>query len=242
MNNKQNDLKKNILSKIDSGKIKMKPKIYFTAKTVIVLFAVIAAVVVLSFLVGFAVFSIRASSRLFLLGFGSAGIWTFLVTFPWLLLVTEIILLIFVDILLKYFKFAYKTPFIYLMAGTTVFVVLISFFTSTIPVHETLYQEAIEQKIPIFETIYKDAKRPPEENGVFRGVIISVDDDAFTIFSDDYDKDKDDGQQTISISKERLKYIPPIRIGDFAVVACKQEKDGRCYLYGLKKLKSAEMK
>lgn len=242
MKNIQNNLKKDILSKINSGDIKMKPKIYFTAKTILVLLAVTVTIVVLFFLISFMVFSIRDSSRLFLLGFGDAGIWTFLITFPWLLLVIEIILLVVVDILLKYFKFAYKTPFIYLVTGTTIVVVFISFFVSSIPIHETLYQEATEQKIPVFETIYKEAKRPPAEDGVFRGIVININDDTFTILSDDYDKDKDDGQQIISIPKTQPKYIPPINIGDFIVAACKQKDDGRCYLYGFKNLKQHKVK
>jgi len=236
INNSQNDLKENILSKIDSGDIRMKPKIYFTVKTILVLLAITITVSVLYFLVSFMVFSIRASGKLLLLGFGNAGIWTFFITFPWILLIIEIVLLIGVDILLKYFKFAYKTPFIYLILGTTALVVSISFLIPAIPVHETIYQEVTEQNIPFLNIIYENAKRLPEENGVFRGIVISIDDDSLTIFNKSYDTNEEDKRKTISISKNQLKYKNAVSIGDSVVVACTQRKNGLCYLYGLKNL------
>ena len=241
--NTQKNLRKNILNKINKGDLKMKPKIYFTARTLIIWTIISVTVVTMAFFVSFSIFSIRESSRLFLLGFGSMGVWTFFVTFPWFLLVLEIILLIVVDILLKHFKFAYKTPFIYLILSTAIFVMFISIFISSTPIHETLYQEVIEQRLPALDIIYKDAKQPPIKEGVLRGIITRVDDDMFTIYSDDKDKDKDDGLWDIFISQGQLKYISStINVGDFVVTACRQKADGRCYLYGLKILDLPKMK
>ena len=236
--NKQDNLKKNILDKINKGDIKMKPKIYFTFKTVLVWAVIVATVVVMSFFVSFVIFGIKESSKLFLLGFGSAGIRTFFVAFPWLLLVLEIALLFAVDVLLKRFKFAYRTPFIYLILSTVILVMFTSIFISSTPLHETLYQEVVEQKIPVLEAMYLNVKRPPSEKGVFRGIITNIDDDMFTIYNDDKDKDEDDGYRTIFIPKDQSKYTSSvIKVGDFVLAACSQEENGRCYVYGLKNLK-----
>ncbi len=232
---KQNNLKKNILDKINKGELKMKPKVYFTVKAIFVLIVIIVAIISMSFLISFAVFSIKESSRLFLLGFGSIGVWTFLTTFPWFLLIIEIVSLFLVDILLTHFKFAYKTPFIYLIIITSIFVVFVSVFISATPIHETLYQEVIEQRLPALKTMYINIKRPPNKRGVFRGVVTSIDDDMFTIYSYDEDKDDDDGHWTVFIPKSKLKYVlSSINIGDLILTACSKEKDGRCYVYGIK--------
>lgn len=242
MNNNQKKLKDKILDKIKTGNIKMKPKSYFALKTILVLALIVVTVVILSFLVSFVIFSIRESSRLFLLGFGDAGIRTFFITFPWFLLVIEIILLIIVDILLKHFKFAYKTPFIYLILSTTIFVMVISVFVSVTPVHETLYQEVVGNKLTALKAMYIDAKKPPSEEGVFRGIVVSINNEAIIIDSDDNDKDSDDGYKTIFFPKIKSGNIPSLNIGDLVLVACREGRDEKCYIYGLKIFNSMRVK
>jgi len=235
-NKKNNKLKDKVLSKIKSGDIVIKPKVYFILKTLFTVILALAALLAGSFFVSFTVFSIKESSKLFLLGFGDIGIWVFFATFPWFLMLITVFLLIVINKLLIYFEFAYKIPLIYLFLITIAVVMVISVFIYKTPIHETLYQEVMEDKLPELDLIYKDAKRPPNEKGVFRGFVASINDNSFTMYSDDYDKDKDDGYKTIFMPNNNVENILGIHIGEYVLAACSIDSSNRCVLYGLREL------
>ena len=240
INKKNNKLKDKVLNKIKRGDINIKPRGYFVFNAVFVFIVALISLIVVSFFVSFTIFSIKESSKLFLLGFGNVGIWVFSATFPWFLMLISVFLLIAVDKLLTYFEFAYRIPFIYLLLITIIVVMGISIFIYKTPVHETIYQEVMENKLPELGTIYKDVKHPPNEKGIFRGFIASINDNSFTVYSDDYDKDKDDGYKTIFIPNNRIEYTSGIYIGEYILAACSIDSSNRCILYGLRELNNSE--
>ncbi len=233
---KNNKLKNKVLNKIKSGEITIKPKAYFMLKTVFMVTVVLATLLAVSFFVSFTIFSVKESSKLFLLGFGNIGIQIFLETFPWFLMLAAVFLLIIADKLLTYFNFAYRIPLIYILLITVVVVMGVSIFIHKTPVHETIYQEVMENKLPELGIIYKNAKRPPNDKGVFRGFIASINDNSFTMYSDDYDKDKDDGYKTIFIPNNGAVYISRIYVGEYVLAACSIDSNNRCVLYGIREL------
>ncbi len=68
--NENNNIKLQVLDKIQSGDISMRPKYYFFLKVAAVTLVSFLVLIISSFLVSFVVFSIVQSGRLFLLGFG----------------------------------------------------------------------------------------------------------------------------------------------------------------------------
>src|SRR5205823_1531144 len=83
----QNNItQKNILDKIKEGKIKMKPRAYFIARTVFFALGVIILLLFLIYLASFIVFSLRVSGLVFLPGFGFSGVRILFGSLPWLLI------------------------------------------------------------------------------------------------------------------------------------------------------------
>jgi hypothetical protein len=116
-------LQQKILDTIRERKIVMRPRVYFMLKAAGTV-AVAAAVLVLSvFICNFIFFTIRINGHESLLA-RPGGLFLFLRFFPWELLAIDIALVILLEVLLKEFKFGYKSPVLYL--GLVVLAVVIS--------------------------------------------------------------------------------------------------------------------
>jgi hypothetical protein len=81
-----------ILQKIKSDDVKMRPRVYFTIKLIILAIISIITLITTVFLFSFVLFSVRASGEMLLLGFGYRGVVIFLSLFPWKTLFLEIVL------------------------------------------------------------------------------------------------------------------------------------------------------
>src|ERR1035437_5212484 len=110
MNTSPKDIENNVLEKIRQGDIRMRPRIYFVARIVAVIFVAIFALVVSVFVLSFAFFSVHESGELFLLGFGSRGLLTFFSLFPWFTLIVAVGLLFLFELLSRLFIFNYRQP------------------------------------------------------------------------------------------------------------------------------------
>jgi|GEM_PF-2117768 hypothetical protein len=175
-NNKtqQNTIEKNVLEKIQSGEVKMRSKTYFVLKVALLVIVALLVLVTSALLVSFMIFSLRVSGRLFLLGFGERGLMAFFVTFPWFILIADILFVILFERLLNHFKFAYRTPLVYTIGASALIIILAGFGLDRISFHETLFQEAAEHHLGPVGGLYTDIRLPPRQEGVFRGIVTSV--------------------------------------------------------------------
>jgi hypothetical protein len=218
-------VKSSILGKIMAGEVKMRSKKYFTIRLIVLIVVAILVLLISSLLVSFIVFSISVSGRSALLGFGWKGIGTFLLTFPWVWLAIDAILLIVLDNLLNRFKFGYRLPLMYLLLINIALSVGVGVIIDQTRLHRDLEMDAGHGQLPFFNGMYTHVRRPPHEEGVFRGTVLQVSNDSFTIV--DADPDIDPNATSTATSTPPITVLMPpstdvqiiVHVGEEVIVA-----------------------
>jgi len=118
-----NSISDKIFNKIKKEQIKMRPKIYFILKAVLIALTTLLVAFFVLFLVSFIFFNLRASGAWFLPRFGLPVIGIFFKSLPWLLILITIILIGVLEILVKRFSFAYRRPILY----SILFIIIFTF-------------------------------------------------------------------------------------------------------------------
>jgi hypothetical protein len=182
MNNNQqrNSISDKVLNKIKSGEIKMKPKIYFILRAVLLILSALVLALLIICLVSFIIFSLRSSGILFLPKFGFPGIRIFLSSLPWLFILIAITLIILLEIFTKRFTFVYRWPIIYSLLAIIFIVMLGSFVIDKTPFHSNLFWRAQEGRLPAIGKLYHGYGVPRIGN-VHYGVVSEVIDGGFKI-------------------------------------------------------------
>ncbi|MEA3344458.1 MAG: hypothetical protein U9Q16_02140, partial [Patescibacteria group bacterium] len=129
MNNifKKSSMSKEITDKIKVNEIKMRPKIYFILKSILIVLIILFFAFFALYLISFIVFSLKATGVWFLPKFGFGGIFIFFKSLPWLLILIAAILIIILELFVKRFSFAYRKPLIYSISGIIILNLLGSF-------------------------------------------------------------------------------------------------------------------
>lgn len=127
MNNK-NNFEDKIMSQIKSGKVKLRSRYIFLAEKLGIgsafVFSILLAVLFLALLF----FYLKSSDNLFYLSFGSRGLFAFLETFPYLLLVSLVFSIFIAGFILKKSGVMYQKPFGYLAIGMIGIIFLVGTF------------------------------------------------------------------------------------------------------------------
>jgi hypothetical protein len=169
-----------VLEKIKSGQVKMRPKTHFVLKNDLVALGFILTILFVLYLISFIVFTLRMSGIWFAPGFGFYGIKIFLFSLPWLLILIAIILIIVLEILVKYFSFAYRRPIFYSALGIITLALLGSFIISQTKIHPYLFQKAQERNLPVAGKFYRDFSAGKFRNA-HRGVVSEITEKGFKI-------------------------------------------------------------
>ena len=177
----ENNLAEKLVEKIKNGSLKMRPKIYFIFRSII--FAVLYLVVFffLIYLVSFIFFSLMLSGGWFLPAFGPSGFGKMLMSLPWLLVAASIILIIILQIFAEKISFVYRRPASYSLIGIIAIVLLTGSLINQTPLHKQLFQRAQQGGLPIIGPFYRDGNFRPQIPNVYNGVIISVDNNGFSM-------------------------------------------------------------
>ncbi len=211
MNNNESHIAENVLARIREGSVRMRSRTYFVicigAAAIIAVLSLAVSVWVVSFIF----FSIHESGELFLLGFGARGIETFLYLFPWLALIIDIGLLCLLEIFLQGFKFGYRTSLLSIFLGILCFSVALGVVFDLLPVHSALLERADRGELPVLGEMYEGIRDSHENQGIFRGTIMSIRTNQIIIAHTDGDHDADYGTWTIVLPENGA---PPLAIGD----------------------------
>lgn len=164
------EIEKNIQEKIGSGQIKMKPKFYFMAKTVIYILAFAVFALFAVYLVSFIVFSLRASGLWFLPGFGFMGFRILFGSLPWLLIFSALALIGGLEIFAEHFSFIYRRPLIYSLGVIIVLVLVFGFVVGRSSFHAGLFRQANQDNLPLIGGFYRRLPASGQEI-VFNGII-----------------------------------------------------------------------
>lgn len=229
-----NKIAEKVLKRIEVGEVKMKSRTYFAFKVgilfVLIFFTFLTSVALLSYLL----FSLKTGGSLFLLGFGTKGVYKFLLMLPWFLLCLNAVLLFFLDYLLKRFKFGYNSPFIYLFLGTLFFVTIFSYFINFTSLHRMVMHRAMEEGLPIGNRFYSEIRRSNKAQGIIRGEVVSIGDDFIIIKHMQYDRDGGTEEKIMIQNGANLDNF--IKVGDEVFVAGDIASGTQIRAYGVRRL------
>ena len=140
-----NSLESRILKKIKSGEIHMRPKAFFILKISLLVFVALLTFITSVLLWSFIIFSIKVEGHLYLLGFGSYGLHHLMLIFPWFLFFGNVVLLLFLDWLLKLFKFGYHRSLVYLFLGTLFIITILGLIVNITHFHRNFCEGGLNR-------------------------------------------------------------------------------------------------
>lgn len=230
-NQKQKPIKETVFEKIKSGQVKMRPRLYFVSKTVLVVFGALAAGIFILFLISFILFALRASGLWFLPGFGLRGFRIFFISLPWLLILISGILIVVLEILVKRFAFVWRKPILYSLLAIILVVFLGSFLIDRTPFHSGLFLRAREGRLPLAGPIYRGFGMP-ESHGVHAGVVLEIIENGFRL------KKPDNQLLTIVVTPDtQFSSEKEIKQGDTVVVMGERD-DNTVRAFGIRKVEN----
>jgi hypothetical protein len=189
-------IKENVLEKIRTSEVRMKPRYHFVLKVAFISFLAVLSLSASAFLFSYIFFSIQVTHHLFLVGFGERGIITFLLFFPWQILAIDIVLLLILERMLKQFKFGYRSPLAYLFLAILALAIVFAIIINETSFHQGLLDEAEHNHLPVVGGFYDHLRAPPlREQGLFRGIVDQVASTTFTI----YPVNGDDGSSSVTV-------------------------------------------
>lgn len=174
-------IQKHIQSAIQDGKLKMRSKKYFIARTVLLVAGIVIISVALVYLISFVFFVLHMQGAWELSSFGFRGFGLFIISLPWLLFTATFIFLIGLELLVKKTTIAYRKPLVYSVLGMVILVLLAGFGFAKLPLHEIMYRRAMQDNSsPMIGFFYKEFGQHPLHNA-HPGVVTELKDDGFVI-------------------------------------------------------------
>lgn len=223
------DLKDEVLQKIRTGDVQMKSKSYFAWQVIALAFVAALIVIIAAWIVSFIVFSLTISERVSLLGFGWRGISTFFWLFPWKLALVEIVLIVFLNWLIRHFRFSYRSPLLYSLLGGLFVSGILAWAMHSGSVQEVLLNQHYQNNLPVIGPLYEDLERPDDKPDVVRGIVIELHGRDIVI------RNIDDEAILRVLLPENFQLGPVLMIGDEIFVAGELTDYG-LEAYGYKKV------
>jgi hypothetical protein len=127
------NITESVMGKIRKGEIKMRPRSYFVAGSVLTFIGLVASVLVSVFLVGLMRFSLRAHGPM-----GEYRLEQLIGNFPWWAPVVAVLGLVFGIRLLRLYDFSYKANYKVVVVGFVVAVVVAGWFIDTVGLNDVL--------------------------------------------------------------------------------------------------------
>ncbi len=172
---------KQIQSAIKDGKLKMRSKKYFIARTILITIGIVIISVALVYLISFVFFVLHITGAWELSSFGLRGFRLFIFSLPWLLLSATFVFLIGLEFLIKKTTIAYRKPLIYSVLVMSALVFLAGFGFARLPLHEMMYQRAVEDNtLPVMKSFYTEFGQRSLYNA-HPGVVIEMNDNGFVM-------------------------------------------------------------
>lgn len=173
MENNKHNLKEQILVKIKSGQIKVKPKFYFVLRALLLISGLVAAGLLLLYLISFVFFILRANGLWQASAFGLRGWGLLFSSLPWLLLVVIGFFVLVMEILVKHFSFAYRRPVLYSVVVIVAFLGLTGFVLAQTSLHQNLWEQAEAENLPLAGPLY-GMLRTNDPADWHRGTVLST--------------------------------------------------------------------
>lgn len=148
MSKKKADLAKKVMTQIDKGGVKMRPRLYFVLGSILLGIGLGMAVVLGAFFFNLAFFRLRVHEPLGFLWFGQPGLRPFIFTFPWFRLLLAFIFIVLGIILLRRYEISYKKSFLALAISLAILVFTTGFLIDRIGFNEQV------RRVPPMQPFY----------------------------------------------------------------------------------------
>lgn len=224
MENKQEqkniNMKDNLLKKIRTNEITMRPKYYFIIKIVLIAVVSIIVLVVSVAIFNFISFTTRINGHDSLLGFGLRGFIFFLELFPWLLLIIDIVFVVLLEWLLRRFRFGNKIPVLYLLIAILIIAVSVGLVIDRgTSFNDNFLNHADQHHLPmLLNNYFENARQLPslEGNSTCKCIITAINGNVISAQDIDFVVPK---PMTIVLSLPGSNATTSFSIGDVIFVA-----------------------
>lgn len=102
-----------VIAGIKCGEVKMRPRWYFTALTVLVCLSAIAALLILLFVASFIIFTLQETGVWLAPDFGLGGWYAFFASLPWFMVALLLLAFLILQALVRQYSPAYRAPLVY---------------------------------------------------------------------------------------------------------------------------------
>ncbi len=173
MNKENNDklISQKVASKIEKGELKMKPRAYFVAKTILIVGLLILTFLLALYFGSLIIFVLRINDILLFHGMGFQVIRNVLLSFPWYLVFLVFILVILVETVAKRFNFVYRKPLIVSLLFILALVFLSSLLVEKLSLHHSFFRLAEQERLPLAGRMYRDLGNLEIENVYFGKIL-----------------------------------------------------------------------
>ncbi len=178
--NSENSITEKVVSKIEKGELKMKPRAYFVAKSFLVIGLLVLASLLLLYFGSLIVFVLRVNNILLFHGMGFQAIRSILLSFPWYLVFLIFILIILIEIIGRRFRFVYRKPLIISLLTILLIVTISSFLIESSSLHHSFYRLAEQERLPLAGRMYRELGHLDIDDAYF-GIVLKKDNDFWTM-------------------------------------------------------------
>lgn len=231
MNDQHPSLEKNVMEKIRSGRVHMRPRWKFVLSGALAALGGIILLLTLLYIASFAFFELRQSGALFVPVFGMRGVFAFFAALPVVLIVLLLLFLVILEVLVRRYRVGYRTPLLVSVLAVLAIVLAGGWALDQTRIHDDLMRQAsLPGGLPApLSMLY----RPDSDHvqGIYHGTIVSMIPGGF-LLSDDNGA----GTTTILIDPStRLPLGDQFTVGD-QVVVFGDAASGTVHAFGIREV------
>jgi hypothetical protein len=171
-----------IINTIKSGEAKMHSRAYFAAQAALVVLGAVLLFLLILFLATFIVFAMQEDGGFFAINFGPVGWGVFFTSFPWIMLLLSLALVLILWILLRRYSLVYHQPFLYVLLVLIVTISLSYLFIPASSIHGGIYRYLSRNPIPLVSGVYDFETTPVSD--VYRGQVVTISTSSFILAND----------------------------------------------------------
>ncbi len=226
-------LVKKIREEIKQHNLRMKPKVYFLLKNILVFLFLFAFIFLVVFIASFVIFTIEKTNILNLYNYGWGGIKELFSIIPWILFVLILLLWLGIEIIAKKFALVYRRPLIVTFIVIVSLTFIIAFGFNKCSLHKRLFNKAKRAHIPLLVPFY-NLYWTKYDYKVYLGEIVTI--------QNDYLKLSSKGQKIEFYLRPNTKICGELKEGEKVIVFAKTSTSEDRHYLSIEKIKTVNAK
>jgi len=210
-----------VISKIEKGDLKMRSRVYFIAKSFLIVALLVLFFLLVLYFGSLIIFVLRINDIFLFHGVGFYAIRNILLSFPWYLVFLIVVLILLIDVVGRNFRFVYRKPFIISLFLISAAVIFSSFLIEKSSLHYSFFNLAQEERLPVGGRMYRNLGNLNIEDAYF-GVILERENNLWKM-------ETDSGKEVdLKITEETRgrRLYSQIKVGEKVLVIGEMEEGG----------------